>query len=41
MFFVVFLVCAFQQNEPDYNSGKFFSRQITECMHSGHFLQNY
>ena len=39
-----FLVGAFYQNEPDYYSGKFFFfffRQTTECMRSGHFLQNY
>ena len=37
----LFLVGAFYQNEPDYYSGKFFFRQTTECMRSGHFLQNY
>ena len=36
-----FLVGAFYQNEPDFYSGKFFFRQTTECMRSGHFLQNY
>ena len=38
----VLLVGAFYQNEPDYYSGKFFLffRQTTECMRSGHFLQN-
>ena len=38
-----FLVGSFYQNEPDYYSGKFFSffRLTTECMRSGHFLQNY
>ena len=31
-----------EENEPDYYSGKFFFfRQTTECMRSGHFLQNY
>ena len=39
--FSLFLVGAFYQNEPDYYSGKFFFRQTTECMRSGHFLQNY
>ena len=37
-------VGAFSQNEPDYYSGKFsffFFRETTECMRSGHFLQNY
>ena len=34
----VFLVGAFYQIEPDYYSGKFFFRQTTECMRSGHFF---
>ena len=40
----MFLVGAFYQNEPDYYSGKLFFLffcQTTECMRSGHFLQNY
>ena len=39
---IIILVSAFFQNEPDYYSGKFFFlSQTTECMRSGHFLQNY
>ena len=41
---VVFSRRILEENEHDYYSGKFFFlffRQTTECMRSGHFLQNY
>ena len=41
LFFIpVFSRRILEENEPDYYSGWFFFRQITECIHSGHFLQN-